>query len=448
MKIKNLNIIFLSFLIIQALGLFKLNSMFQEIQDLHINKKIETIDFEDLDFYKWYKECNENNIDETVFIKIMSTFNTACLSDLKTTEYWPITRNDSLLKKLIKIENFKNSKAQDLSIFPHVSALISNELETTYVIGDLHGNFEDLCEILKYFIEQEKIMGKDLKLEHTNIIFLGDYTDRGKQGLETLTTAMLLKIINPEKVFLIRGNHEIMAINFHYGFLEEISKKTKKNHLIVKNLMLSYELMPAALYLTTDKNQQKFVHFSHGGVELRYNPNNFLKHLENNRLQFSHINILKRQDLPELLKKNHLSLFKYLANTDPLAGFLWNDILLENKEPTIKNGSRLAGEVKYNEKFLNLLLQEYGLEKTFIKFIRGHEHELPKEEIEKRMQLYFQEPSSGTTNLKNKIVTLISATINYSKPRDPTKYYPTFLKLTPNNIGEYGYETISIIPTQ
>ena len=42
----------------------------------------------------------------------------------------------------------------------------------------------------------------------TYMVFLGDYVDRGFYGTEVLYTIMMLKIANPEKVILLRGNHE------------------------------------------------------------------------------------------------------------------------------------------------------------------------------------------------------------------------------------------------
>ena len=71
------------------------------------------------------------------------------------------------------------------------------DLENLLVVGDLHGDYESFKEILKQF---------EGRGEGTYIVFLGDYADRGPNGVEILEELMRLK--SSERVVLLKGNHE------------------------------------------------------------------------------------------------------------------------------------------------------------------------------------------------------------------------------------------------
>jgi len=69
------------------------------------------------------------------------------------------------------------------------------------IIGDLHGDLESLRYILSR-------VGYEELVDKLYVIFLGDYVDRGKYQLETLLSVLLIKLRFPDKVYLLRGNHE------------------------------------------------------------------------------------------------------------------------------------------------------------------------------------------------------------------------------------------------
>ncbi len=83
-----------------------------------------------------------------------------------------------------------------------------------HVFGDIRGNLEDL-----HFLS-DNIWNLGMALAAGKFVFLGDYVDRGMSGLEVVAYLLAMKLMLPQKVFLLRRNHETRAINGwedHYG---------------------------------------------------------------------------------------------------------------------------------------------------------------------------------------------------------------------------------------
>ena len=55
-------------------------------------------------------------------------------------------------------------------------------------------------------------------------LFLGDYVDRGPNGLEAVLLLLCYKAKYPSTFFMLRGNHECAAINRIYGFCDECKR--------------------------------------------------------------------------------------------------------------------------------------------------------------------------------------------------------------------------------
>ncbi|KAG0420116.1 Serine/threonine-protein phosphatase 2B catalytic subunit [Dictyocoela roeselum] len=56
-------------------------------------------------------------------------------------------------------------------------------------------------------------------------LFLGDYVDRGMFSCETYIYLLMLKITFPDRIFMLRGNHEAEGMTTHFSFKKECLKK-------------------------------------------------------------------------------------------------------------------------------------------------------------------------------------------------------------------------------
>jgi len=184
-------------------------------------------------------------------------------------------------------------------------------------IGDIHGSIHSLLRILCYLSGSGKL-NNDFSIKEDNfyIVFNGDFTDRGRYGCEVWYAILRLKLANPDKVFLVRGNHEDCDINkqTHIGaFDKEVEVKLGKNYF--HYFQRVYELLPMAVYLECNNNT---IQCCHGGIETGYDPRLFLK----SKKQFDAI----AGEIDESTKKIEKDFFgNFFNKKNNYSGFNWSD---------------------------------------------------------------------------------------------------------------------------
>jgi serine/threonine-protein phosphatase PP1 catalytic subunit len=80
------------------------------------------------------------------------------------------------------------------------------------VVGDIHGQYDALLRLLD-------LGGRG------RYLFLGDYVDRGPNSIECISLLFCLKLLWPDRFFLLRGNHETPEMTASYGFSVECNDR-------------------------------------------------------------------------------------------------------------------------------------------------------------------------------------------------------------------------------
>eukprot|EP01064_Diplonema_japonicum_P019608 TRINITY_DN2834_c8_g1_i1.p1 TRINITY_DN2834_c8_g1~~TRINITY_DN2834_c8_g1_i1.p1 ORF type:complete len:334 (+),score=43.94 TRINITY_DN2834_c8_g1_i1:83-1003(+) len=131
----------------------------------------------------------------------------------------PLSSLDAVIEKLQKCEMVSEAVVKDICHKAREILADESNVQTLYapitVCGDIHGQFYDLKEIFL----------RGGQPPETNYLFLGDFVDRGFYSVETFLLLLSLKIRYPDRVHLIRGNHESRQITQVYGFYEECLRK-------------------------------------------------------------------------------------------------------------------------------------------------------------------------------------------------------------------------------
>ncbi|XP_061371074.1 serine/threonine-protein phosphatase 7-like [Gastrolobium bilobum] len=120
------------------------------------------------------------------------------------------------------------------------------------VVGDIHGQFHDLMFLFKH---------AGMPSENQFYVFNGNYVDKGAWGIEVCLVLLAWKILMPDRVYLLRGNHESRYCTARYGFKKEVwTKYGDQGEAVYNKFLECFKELPLASVIAN------CVYTTHGGL--------------------------------------------------------------------------------------------------------------------------------------------------------------------------------------
>jgi serine/threonine-protein phosphatase 2B catalytic subunit len=85
------------------------------------------------------------------------------------------------------------------------------------------------------------------KIGELSYLFLGDYVDRGIEGIECTLLLFMHKINSPTAITMLRGNHETRSMTESFTFREEVLNKYDME--IYEMFMDTFDMLPLAAWV-------------------------------------------------------------------------------------------------------------------------------------------------------------------------------------------------------
>ncbi|KAJ6724232.1 SERINE/THREONINE-PROTEIN PHOSPHATASE 5-RELATED [Salix viminalis] len=196
-----------------------------------------------------------------------------------------------------------------------------NDNSRVVVVGDVHGQLHDVIFLLQ---------DAGFPCDDRFFVFNGDYVDRGAWGLETFLLLLAWKVFLPQRVYLLRGNHESKYCTSVYGFEKEVlAKYGDKGKHVYRKCLGCFEGLPLASIIAGH------VYTAHGGLfrSVSITPSKRSKGKKNRRIILnSETKPLCLGSLEELSKARRSVLDPPWEGQNLIPGdVLWSD-------PTMKSG--------------------------------------------------------------------------------------------------------------
>ena len=229
---------------------------------IHLQNEVKTISLEEKTKFQEIK----NNDDE--YFELYENF----ISNLLKPKEW---KNNQKIDETIGVSKFKFRREHIIALTKACQEVVSSQpivlrLNTPIkVFGDIHGQYDDLMRFFEFWGEPSEEPGSG-DINSIDYLFLGDYVDRGIYSLETICLLMALKIKYPDKIHLLRGNHEDHLINSTFGFYEECEARLSDDSMceelnVFKVINEFFEYLPLVAIIENE------IVCVHGGIGSSFN---------------------------------------------------------------------------------------------------------------------------------------------------------------------------------
>mmetsp|Transcript_92469 Transcript_92469/g.220032 ORF Transcript_92469/g.220032 Transcript_92469/m.220032 type:complete len:563 (+) Transcript_92469:72-1760(+) len=213
---------------------------------------------------------------------------------------------DEMMEKVLEPERQANTYARTL---PPSEAYV--------IIGDLHGQLFNLLSFLHkarmtWLPPEEGIeplqpsMDFVCSPEKVRYVFLGDYVDRGERSIETALLVLSYKVLCPDGIVLLQGNHEDALMNENYGFQDEVRMKFDGDTGVWTKFNAAFGMLP---YLAV--KQGHFIAM-HGGLSEEFV--HLCSHSQTGTPETQHVDFNSCLGLPS---KQHAVVAEEITWSDP-----------------------------------------------------------------------------------------------------------------------------------
>jgi hypothetical protein len=318
--------------------------------------------------------------------------------------------------------------------------------------GDFHGDIHSMVAWIDWLNRNDYLRDFTITRPDVYLVFLGDYTDRGMYGIEVLYTMLRLKVANPDRVLLVRGNHEDVNLAARYG-----------RDFDGKRIMRLYDFLPLVLYLGCEEN---VLQCNHGGMEPGFDPRSLLDAPDGVRFQL--LGALKQReflaDNPGLkngltsharrLMESALLDFQPQTPTSPsVIGFMWNDFSVVRGEPQFDFDPGRA--FVYGESATRFILRQHSGIRRIQGVFRAHQHATILNGMMRRLKashgVYRHWQENDSLGLMNAEIPLLARKLEISEERAIPPLSVWTFNVSPDSVYghacDFSFDTFGILTT-